>query len=584
MKRPEPEAFLKSKKSLSQPFLRLSIVFGYLGGALVVAQAWMIATIAQDVVFEDKSFHEIRLYLGVLMGIFAARFLLLSLSGFYGVKAASRLKKRLRSKLYTRLKDRGPLFITGHGSGAIVNAVADGVETVGKYYSDFLPAKALMAVVPLTILLVVLPTDWLSALVMVLTAPLIPVFMILIGKGAEKLNQRQWQKLARLGNHFLNVIQGLPTLKLFNASKNEAAAIAQTSEEYRRETMKVLRLAFLSSVTLEFFSTVSIAIVAVLIGFRLMWGDMVFFNGFFVLLLAPEFYLPLRKMGAAYHARMEAIGAADKIVEIMQDEKRDEDCADGNLFNTLRKEPVSIRFEDVTHAYDGRGKAIESVSFQLAPGTHMALVGPSGAGKSTILSLILGFVRLQEGRILIDGKSIHDIDLAVWRKSVGWIPQIPNLFYGSVLENIRMGKKDASDNDVFALCSHLKIDAFIKSLPQGYETVIGEQGYGLSGGQAQRIAIARAFLRDAPLILMDEPTASLDQETEDILSRAMRSLTRKKSVITIAHRIHTIENADQILFLKNGRIVAKGTHHELTEKNENYRMLVDRELLQGLQA
>ncbi|MFP4387285.1 MAG: ABC transporter ATP-binding protein/permease, partial [Alphaproteobacteria bacterium] len=347
-------------------------------------------------------------------------------------------------------------------------------------------------------------------------------------------------------------------------------------DEYRRDTMSVLRLAFLSSVTLEFFSTVSIALVAVFIGFRLMWGEMDFFSGFFILLLAPEFYLPLRKMGGAYHARMEAIGAVGKMIDILDAPL----SVHGKKPLPLSAEHnICIRFEGVSFSYDSRQDySLKDLSFEVRAGERVAIVGSSGSGKSTVFSLLLGFALPQHGEIYINGSALSELDISIWRQNLGWIPQSPTLFYGSVLDNIRLGCRAVSRKRVESLCERLGLDTFIQSLPQGYDTFVGEQGYGLSEGQVQRVAVARAFLRDTPLILMDEPTASLEMKTEDLLQRAMHELRREKTVLTIAHRLHTITNADKILFLEDGQLVARGSHHDLYRNHAPYARLIDFDL------
>lgn len=570
---PDPNDFLKAQKSQSGRYITVSIGAAYLSGLLIIVQAWLLAVVIDGLIFQEQNIQEFKPVLGLLVLIFLVRFIFLSISDRTGFLGAQRVKAELRKALYDRLQKLGPIFITAQGSGALLNSLSEGIESIEGYYAQFLPSKTLMAILPLSVLAVVAPFDWVSGLVLLVTAPLIPLFMIIIGKGAESLNQKQWKKLARMSNHFLDVIQGMTTLKMFNAARREGEMISKISEEYRRDTMSVLRLAFLSSVTLEFFSTVAIAMVAVLIGFRLMWGDIEFFYGFFILLLAPEFYLPLRKMGAAYHSKMEAVGAVDKMIEVMNAPLPKAGAAKLPLLDK-----VEISFKDVCFSYDQELKAVEGISFDLNAGQKYALIGPSGSGKSTIFSLLLGFVSPQEGEVLISGQSLSDIDISTWRNQISWIPQSSTLFAGSVLDNIRLGKQGASDGEIMALCSELGIDEFISALPNGYQTLVGENGYGLSGGEIQRISIARAYLRDAPFILMDEPTASLDKHTEEVLQHAMASLSKNKTVLTIAHRLHTIRQADQILYMKGGRIIERGMHAELYDSSADYARLIDNDL------
>ncbi|WP_462322040.1 thiol reductant ABC exporter subunit CydD, partial [Halochromatium sp.] len=438
------------------------------------------------------------------------------------------------------------------------------------------------ALIPLAILIVVLPLDWLSALIMLVTAPLIPVFMILIGSGVERLNQQLWKDLARMGAHFLDVIQGMTTLKLFNASRREAEVIARISDDYRASTMRVLRVAFLTSAVLELFSTLGIAIIAVFIGFRLYQlelpipdligpPEISFVTGFFILLLAPEFYAPLRNLGTHYHGRMEAIAAAERLVAVMDTElpPRPKQVA------TLGAEsPLHLRFEDVSFSYEPGRPALAGTHLEIKPGERVALVGPSGAGKTTVANLLLGFIRPESGRILIDDQELQSLDIDDWRRRLAWLPQHPRLFQGSIADNIRLGLPDATLDAVRDAATRARAAEFIDRLPRGYDTPVGERGAGLSGGQIQRVALARAFLRDARLVILDEATASLDPASEALVQRAVDQLAEGRSMLVIAHRLSTVRNADRILVIDSGRIVESGSHTELIAQDGPYRRMV----------
>ena len=567
-----PDAFLKAQAKDYKSLITGSVILRYVSALLLIAQSGAFAFVVNAYIFEKQELEQFTPYIVLLFIGAGLRYGLSVWAERKATYVASQIQHQMRERLYARLQARGPLYVTDKGSAALLESLSSGTDTIGAYYSQYMPAQALMKYVPLTILLLVLPLDWLSGVVMIVTAPLIPLFMILIGKGAEVLNQKQWRKLAVMSNHFLDCLQGLTTLKIFSAEERASAQIAQVAEQYRIETMRVLRLAFLSSVTLEFFSTVSIALIAVFIGFRLMWAEMDFLHGFFILLLAPEFYAPLRNLGAAYHARMEAIGAAELMQKVLQDETQ-ENVAHESL--SLHESP-RIKFGHVAFTYpDGRA-ALHDLSLDFEPGKHYALIGPSGAGKTTIFSLLLGFIAPITGEILINDKPINES----LRAQISWVPQNPTLFYASVIENIRLGKQDASDKDIKALCQRLGIHEFIEALPKGYDTLVGEQGYGLSGGQIRRIAIARAFLRDAPLVLMDEPTASLDPKTESILQTAIENLGQGKTVLTIAHRLNTVRRADQIFYIEEGRLMDQGTHAELIKSSPAYARLVNYELIE----
>jgi ATP-binding cassette subfamily C protein CydD len=562
---------LQGWKTRSGFWLRLAIGIGLGSGLLLILQAGLLASTVNAVVFGNALLPQVMPWLWGLLALFLVRAALAWASEQAAFHAAVQVKLWLRATLYRHVQKLGPAWLSGERSGDIVNAVSDGVEALEAYYARYLPAMALMAPVPLAILVFVSSHDWLAAVVMMVTAPLIPLFMILIGKGAEQRNQRQWRQLAWMSAHFLDVIQGLTTLRLFNASRREAQMIARISDDYRRGVMSVLRIAFLSSFVLEFFSTVSIAIVAVLVGFRLYWGEMDFMHGLFVLLLAPEFYLPLRNMGAQYHARMEAIGAAERIVEILNTPAPE---TAGNLTTVPDLREAGIRFEAVSFRYPDGRQAVQELELVIRPGETLALVGASGAGKTTLIHLLMGFLQPQSGRILVDGVPLQAIAPAAWRSHFAWLPQRPQLFPGSVADNIRLGASRAGMQAVRNAAARAQAGSFIEALPQGWDTRIGEAGLGLSGGQVQRIALARAFLKDAALVILDEPTANLDLDSETRVHAAVRMLAAGRTLILIAHRLRTVREADRIAVLDGGRIVQTGTHGDLLRTSPLYRRLV----------
>ena len=547
--RKETGQFLKKQKAASGRFLSLAIGSGFVNGLFLIAQAWLLSSIVNDAVFNDVKLDKLWPRLGMMLGIFVIRGLLAWLSEIFAFSAAARVKQHLRQALYTRFHEIGPHNLAREETGALINTWVEGVDSMHDYYARYFPAMSLTVMIPLAILIFIFPSDLLSAIIMIVTAPLIQFFMILIGKGTEKLNQKQWRKLSYLSSHFLDVVQGMTTLKLFDASKREAALVRKISEEYRLETMKVLRVAFLSSFTLEFFSTVSIALIAVTIGFRLMWGDMDFRHGFFVLLLAPEFYLPLRRMGVFYHARLQAIGAAENMMRLLSGTS---ETPIARMIQPQKTVP-HIVFENVSFAYGDR-QILRGIDFEILPGQSTGLIGVTGTGKSTIMAMLLGFIRPQQGRILVDGVDLNEIDLESYRRNLGWVPQSPNLLSGSVRENILLGSPDASPELFAMICRELQVDEFIAVLPDGYETLLGEKGFGLSGGQIQRIALARAMIREVNFLLLDEPTASLDPLTEQMIDKTLLELGGKKTRFVIAHRAATISAMDHLYHLENGQI------------------------------
>ena len=574
---------LNHHQPLAEPHLRQAIVLGLINGGCLLLQAWILAWIINQVVFEHAARSELAWWLWPLLLLFIARAVLARAAEHRAFRAAAGVKLALRDRVYRHIQAAGPAWLAGQHSGALAEDLIKGIESLEGYYARFLPAMTLTALLPLAIVLVVLPIDWLSGLVMLLTAPLIPVFMILIGQRVEALNQQQWQTLARMGAHFLDTIQGLTTLKLFNASRREAQVIAQISDDYRQTTMAVLRVAFLTSAVLEFFATIGIAIVAVFIGFRLYQvnlplpalfhpPEISFLSGFFILLLAPEFYLPLRNLGSHYHGRMEAVAAANRLLTILQTPLPPTVTTPQRLSAT---DALHIRFDQVQFAYEPGRLALAGVSFELPPNERIALIGPSGSGKSTIAQLLLGFIRPDSGQILVNDQPLTELEINDWRRQLAWLPQRPQLFQGTLLDNIRLGIPGASLDAVALAAKRARADEFIDRLPQGYDTQVGERGAGLSGGQIQRIALARAFLRQARLVILDEATASLDPASEALVQTGIEALAQGRTLLIIAHRLATVRQADRIIVLANGQVAEQGRHEELIAQDGYYRRMVE---------
>ncbi|AGA89227.1 cysteine export CydDC family ABC transporter permease subunit/ATP-binding protein CydD [Thioflavicoccus mobilis 8321] len=575
-------AWLDGERRRSAGPLRLAVGLGLAGGLLLIAQAGLLARLADAVVLHGAVLADLWPLLWGLLALFLGRAILTWAAERTAFAAAAAVKHSVRERLFAQLQRIGPARLGRERSGELANSVVDGVEALEPYYARYLPQMSLAALLPLAILAFVLPADWISAVVLVFTAPLIPLFMILIGKGAEELNQSQWRRLAQLSGRLLDSIQGLTTLKLLEASRREAAVIARLSDDYRQSTMAVLRVAFLSSLALEFLASVSIAVVAVLIGFRLLgeldWGPIDLRVGLFVLLLAPEFYQPLRNLGSHYHARMEAIGAGERLVELLAMPVPERPSAARPVPAGPRFE---IAFEAVHFAYAPGRAALQGASFAIAPGERVALVGPSGAGKSTVLNLLLGFLVPDEGAIRINGEDLTAIDPEDWRAQLAWVPQQPRLFHGTLRENLLLGRPDADEAALREATRLAHADEFIKRLPAGLDTLVGERGQGLSGGQAQRIALARAFVRDAPFVLLDEATASLDADSEALVQAGIERLAAGRTLLVVAHRLSTVRRADRILVLDQGRVAEEGDHAALMARGGLYAGLVRTQLAPG---
>lgn len=550
--------------------VRRAIVMGALAAALAVPQAWLLAHAIAPVVMEKASLSSALPWLLPVLALLGLRFGLATASGRAALAAAAAVKARIRSTLLSHLASLGPATSAGRSTGEAATVVLEGVDALDAYVSRFMAHLGVLVVLPPLVLVVVLPRDWISGLVLLVTAPVIPVFMILLGLGAEKLNRRQWLRLLRLSGRLLDGLQRLTTLRLLNAGDREAERLAEAAEDYRRSTMAVLRVAFLSALALEFFATVGIALVAVLIGFRLLDGTLGFEAGFFVLLLAPEFYAPLRQLGVDYHARMEALAAAERILDL-----RGEPAMAAGRERPVLGSGITIECEQVSFAWEPERPALHDFSLRLVPGEIVALVGPSGAGKSTLLSLLMGLLHPQSGRVLVNGHDLATIESAHWLGHVAVVPQRPHMFDGSVLDNIRLGEPDADLERVRAAARLAAADGFIADLPCGYDTPLGEHGETLSGGQVQRLAVARAFLKEkAGLLLLDEGTAGLDRGTEAQVIDAIRRLAAGRTTLIVTHRLATVGLADRVVFLEEGRIVEQGPRAALQSDDGRFARLL----------
>jgi len=553
----------------ARSWILISVGLGLSSGILLIAQARFLSNIVHDAFMEKRPIDQLgNLFIALLVIIIlrAALGWAREVSGFY---AGSRIRQEIRLQLLAHIVSLGPSYTGNQSTGALTSTVIEQVEGLHDFYAFYLPQLALAVMIPAAVLSFVFPHSWAAAGLLLATAPLIPLFMILIGMGAESISQRHFQALARMSAYFLDVLQGLATLKLFDRSKGTEETIAAVSNTYRKRTMGVLRVAFLSSAVLEFFSSISIALVAVYLGMNYLgylsfgvYGEPLgLAGGFFILLLAPDFYLPLRELGTHYHARAEAVGAAEEILKILTVPRPD--ALNGTL-TRIQPPPLHIKFQNVHLAFDGgRRPALRGINFDLKSGEQVVLVGGSGAGKTTTLNLLLGFIKPDKGSIMIDGNHLAVLSLDSWRKQIAWIGQRAVLFHGTIRENMVLGCPGTTDDQIERAAGNAGVLDFARQLPEGLETLVGEQGAGISRGQAQRVALARAFLKDAPLLLLDEPTAGLDTENESLVMDALIRLSRNRTVLMLTHRLTNIQHADRILVLENGCVVEQGNYSEL---------------------
>ncbi|MFF5783808.1 thiol reductant ABC exporter subunit CydD [Streptomyces sp. NPDC012693] len=552
----------------TRAFLIAVVVLGLVGAALVIAQAMLIAEIVVGAFQKGQSVSELTRALLLLVGVAGARALVSWLTELAAHRASAAVKSELRGRLLVRAAALGPGWLSGQKTGSLIALATRGVDALDDYFARYLPQLGLAVVVPVAVLARIVTEDWVSAAIIVVTLPLIPVFMILIGWYTQARMDRQWKLLSRLSGHFLDVVAGLPTLKIFGRAKAQAESIRAITSEYRRATMRTLRIAFLSSFALELLATLSVALVAVTIGMRLVHGDLDLYVGLVILILAPEAYLPLRQVGAQFHAAAEGLAAAEEIFEVLEQPVRGAGGGGvtgagagagagggggGGVAGVGGGVPGSVRLEldRVTVRHAGRAEpSLDAATLTVEPGETVALVGPSGVGKSTLLDVVLGFAVPEEGgSVRVGGEDLAALDLEEWRSRIAWVPQRPYLFAGTIAENVRLARPDASDEAVREALRDAGADGFVAGLPRGLDTVLGEDGAGLSAGQRQRLALARAFLADRPLLLLDEPTAALDGATEAGVVDAVRRLAAGRTVLLVVHRPALLAVADRVVSL-----------------------------------
>ncbi|MDP9862215.1 MULTISPECIES: thiol reductant ABC exporter subunit CydD [Streptosporangium] len=533
--------------------LALCLAAAVVAGLLVLVQAELLAG-----VLSGRFAASALVLLALVVGVRAALGLL---QGVAAGRTTTGVKSALRHRLLSRLQELGPARLASHRSGELVTLTGRGLDALDPYLSGYLPSVAVAGAVPIAVLVRLSVADLASAVIVLVTLPLIPIFGALVGMHTKAVTERQWRALARLGGHFLDVVRGLPTLRAFGRAHFQTGVIRQVADAHRTATMRTLRVAFLSSLVLELAASLSLALVAVPVGLRLLSGSLDLSTALLVLLLAPEAYLPLRNMGNKFHAAMEGVAAADQAFAVL-DGQAEPPARDGRTPSagtdpgTDPGAAPEIRLENVTVRYPGREEAaLEDVSLVIAPGERVALVGESGAGKSTLLHLLLGFVTPAAGRVLIDGVELTDLDR--WRGRLAFVPQRPHLFATSVADNIGLGAPGATAGQIEAAARAAHADEFVRALPEGYDTVLGERGADLSAGQRQRVALARAFCRPSTdVLLLDEPTARLDGRSEGAVVTATRDLADGRTSVIVAHRPAMIDLADRVIRISDGRVVS----------------------------
>ena len=563
----ELDQWLKGQSKLAKKWLTLSIGLGFLSSLFLIAQAALLADILHQLIIEQVDKYELINHFIAILAIVSIRAACSWGREIAGYRCGEHIRVHIRQLILDKLQDLGPAYIKGKPAGAWATLLLEQVEDMQDFFSRYLPQMSLSVLIPFVILIVVFPQNWAAGLVFLLTAPLVPLFMALVGMGAADANRRNFKALQRLSGHFYDRLQSMTTIRLFNKTAQETAHLHGASEVFRKRTMEVLRLAFLSSAVLEFFTSISIAIVAVYFGFTFI-GELNFghygttvtlFTGLFILILAPEFYQPLRDLGTFYHAKAQAVGAAESLVEFLNTETSSQTKGDKKVSDSST---LDIKVTELIVTTHDNNTLLGPISFHLHEGSQTALVGPSGAGKTSLINAILGFLPYQ-GSIKINGTELSELNKKEWYKEINWVGQNPTLVHGTIAENITLGKQGISQEQLDTASQQAFANEFIDDL--GYQHPVSDRSGGLSVGQAQRLALARALLQQGRLWILDEPTASLDAKSERLVMRSLNEATLGLTTLMISHRLDQLHTMNTILVMDKGQVVQSGSFDEIKD-------------------
>jgi len=549
----------------------LSILFFGIGAISIIFQLDFISKFVDGIIFQNQGVDQNPEILLLVVGLIFLR----GISIFIGELSSKKVALQIKSQIREQLALSFIHFNKAHNfhSGNVVTIFFDRVEAIEDYFSQYLPQVVLSIIIPISILIFIFPLDLLSGVVFLFTAPLIPFFMILIGKYSNKVTQKQWESLSQLSTFFLDSIRGLKTIILFNQKEKQIERIKKANDDYIKKSMSVLKITFLSAFVLELLSTLSIAVVAVEIGLRLLYFRITFDQAFFILLIAPEFYLPLRNLGLRFHAAMSGVEAYKEIHSIIsQNESGRSPKRNNNSLISIKQ----IEFEDLSVRYsDSEPLILKDFSFIFETGKHYAIVGPNGSGKTTLFRVLLRFVQPEKGRILIDGIHLNDFLQRDLYSLIAWLPQNPVIFKGSILDNLKIANPFFAIEEINNILEKVKLLDFINDLPENIHTEIQEHGSTISSGQRQKIGLARILMREHSLILCDEPTSSLDPITERLVVETLDNIRKENILISIAHKLKTIEKADSILFFQKGYPIYSGSYENLKKENLNFRNFIN---------
>ena len=573
------QKWLRAQQEPIKKLMRVNIVLATLSSFILVAQTYFLATLLDKLIIQNVPRDElIPYFLGLIIG-FGMRAIILWAREKIGFQSGQLLRNHIRQKILDKIHLVGPATINQKPAGSWASIMLEQVENLHNFYARFLPQQSLSAIVPVVILIAIFPLNWAAGLILMITAPLVPLFMIIVGIAAADNSQKNMDTLSRLSAQFLDRLRGLETLRLFNRTSEQTEHIENATEDFRETTMDVLKLAFLSSAVLEFFTSISIALMAVYFGFTYLGqiefgtynAPLTLFTGFFCLILAPEFYQPLRDLGAYYHDRAAGIGAADAIVDFLESDYL---TVHQNEKTISLESAVEISAKNLVVLSTQGSELTKPLNFQIPANHNVALVGQSGAGKTSLMNVILGFLPY-EGSLKINGQELRESNLADWRKHIAWVGQNPLLLQGTIKENLLLGDIQANDEEINQALIRSQAKEFTDKLGLHHE--IKDEGLGVSVGQAQRLAIARALLRKGDLLLLDEPTASLDAQSENLVLHALNEASQHQTTLMITHRIEDLKQCDQIFVMQRGEIVQQGKFAELQHEGFFAELLAQRQ-------
>lgn len=563
--------WLKQQSVLSRRWLMLSRLLGFASGILIIAQAWLLARILHHMIMENIPREALLMPFIQLVLVFVLRAWVVWLRERVGFHAGQQIRFEIRRQVLDRLQQAGPAWIQGKPAGSWATLILEQIDDMHDYYARYLPQMALAACVPLLIVVAIFPSNWVAALILLATAPLIPLFMALVGMGAADANRRNFLALARLSGHFLDRLRGMDTLRIFGRGKAETDNIREASQDFRQRTMEVLRLAFLSSGVLEFFTSLSIALVAVYFGFSYL-GELNFgsygaavtlSSGFLALILAPEFFQPLRDLGTFYHAKAQAVGAADSLKTFLEAPLAHPEQGEQILETS---EPVSLCAKDLFITSPEGKMLVGPLNFTLNAGQRVVLVGQSGSGKSSLLNALAGFLPYS-GSLKVNGIELRHLQPESWHRLMSWVGQNPQLPAATLRENVLLGNPEASEEQLHQALEKAWVNEFLPQLPDGIDTAVGEQSARLSVGQAQRVAVSRALLAPCRLLLLDEPAASLDAHSEQRVMQALGEASTQQTTLMVTHQLEGITEWDAIWVMENGQIIEQGSYSQLVAAN-----------------